>query len=1151
MRTNTTDRLGQIILSRTQLPLLLFLSCVCHLYVLGQQSRIDLPYLIPETGGHTGIIRGVLFTKDGRHVISAGDDKVVRVWDVASGTVSRTMRGHIGEGYDGQIYALALSPDNKYVATGGFHTDGSAFFIRLFDFQTGQVVMQFLRPRWANTVNALVFSPDGKYLAEGNFDGTVRLWDLATRTSRALGEHGDQVISVSFSPDGNRIASSSNDGSVILWDLLKHDRKILITGRAQMRTVAFSPDGRYLASGGSDKIIRLWSGRTGKFIRILGRQSTVVHAITFTRDGRQLLTGTEDYEGGNLPVCNVFDVRSGKIRTSFREHTGFVIATAISPNMKLAATAGSGNREIYVWKLKNGQVFKTLIGEGRSFNRVEIARDSRSIAFETDTGASNSNAVFKSIFVLQTNEQFVGGLGGKVTNESDYVSEVHHHADYRLTTRKDNITNYDAVLQVFKSNKLSYEIPRDGSTGYQHTAYSFTHDGKHIVSGGDNGILTLYDTIQGNYVRAFHGHLNAIQSVSVSLDNQTLVSFSSDQTIKIWDIGTAKNLLTIFIGQNREWAAWTPQGYYTSSLNGDKYLGWHQNNGFANAADFYTAEQFQRDFYRPDVVAEYLNTRNIELSVRTANNKRRDKPQSPGVLDASTVSSSLPPIIDIDSPQGFESTVSEDEFRVKATVTSTTIPIQNIRVFLNGNLVASLETNSLKSELTTYVKLKPNLNILLIVASNNQTYSAPEIRKIYYEKPKEKRIGSNSETFQRSIKGIVDDPTFNVPDLVVRKGRSAAPTKNNSGAIYSHFRGNSRRFNPVVVFVEPEQDGRTIKDSLLNVAVTAGSTNSNITRVTMFVNDREQGSWSPGIRRPLARFTALLKPGRNVIKIIASDEESESEPETRTVFYEKQEIPQKPYLIFLGVGVNNTKETTLTPLQFAQRDVERVAQFFANQKGDGKPFEDVFWKVIPNNTNLESTKAAIINGLDWMKDRAKEHRNNIHILYLAGHGAFDNDQDRNYYFFSSDHIDPANENYDIPWPSIATRLTDLLPYGTGLLFIDTCHAGSVSKFTDLISVANKYGLKEATGIAFFLASDAQGVSSEHANWEGGHGAFTAALIRGLRGEADQAPFDGQITIREIDDFIRVRVPADYDERQKPGGFWVHGSGIEVRSLARP
>src|ERR1039458_1783597 len=90
------------------------------LALLSAALRAEDPRLVIESGGHLSIIYSVAFTRDGKYLVSAGDDKVGRVWDVNTGQVVRVLRGQIGEGQVGQLYAAALSPDNRYLAVAGW-----------------------------------------------------------------------------------------------------------------------------------------------------------------------------------------------------------------------------------------------------------------------------------------------------------------------------------------------------------------------------------------------------------------------------------------------------------------------------------------------------------------------------------------------------------------------------------------------------------------------------------------------------------------------------------------------------------------------------------------------------------------------------------------------------------------------------------------------------------------------------------------------------------------------------------------------------------------------------------------------------------------------------------------------------------------------
>ena len=258
-----------------------------------QDAGAPLPML--DTGGHMTLIRSIAFTPDGRQLVSASDDKTIRVWDLASGKTVRTIRGESAPGDAGKVYAMALSPDGKWLAAGGLLVTRrgirSRHAIRLYEFASGKLVALLKGHR--GVLQNLAFSPDGRKLISGS--GRQHRHHLGMSERRVvlhrLEGHKAEIYAVAFSPDGSRAVTGSFDHDLRLWRVADGKEIAHMTGHGdKVRSVAVAPDGT-IASGDWSGEIRLWDGRDGRFLRILTRQGTTVGSLSFSPDGKLLLSG--------------------------------------------------------------------------------------------------------------------------------------------------------------------------------------------------------------------------------------------------------------------------------------------------------------------------------------------------------------------------------------------------------------------------------------------------------------------------------------------------------------------------------------------------------------------------------------------------------------------------------------------------------------------------------------------------------------------------------------------------------------------------------------------------------------------------------------------------------------------------------------------
>jgi WD40 repeat protein len=152
---------------------------------------------------HEGAVTGLAFAHDGGLLASAAKDRTVRLWDVRSGHLLRTLEGHTEA-----VTSVAFNAHTGHIASASEDQT-----VRLWELSTGQQIQVFEGHKSA--VWSVAFSRDGKRLASASEDNSVHLWDArGLRFDFSLRGHGKHVYSVAFSPDSQQLATATHDGMV-------------------------------------------------------------------------------------------------------------------------------------------------------------------------------------------------------------------------------------------------------------------------------------------------------------------------------------------------------------------------------------------------------------------------------------------------------------------------------------------------------------------------------------------------------------------------------------------------------------------------------------------------------------------------------------------------------------------------------------------------------------------------------------------------------------------------------------------------------------------------------------------------------------------------------------------------------------------------
>ncbi len=481
-------------------------------------------------GKHNDGINSVVFSPDGKYVLTGSSDQTTKLWDI-KGNLVQVFKGH-----KGKIFSVAYSPDGQNVLTGS-----SDFTFRLWDLK-GNLIQIF--SGHTSAILSVAFSPDGQYIISGSADNTIRLWDLHGKIIHIFTGHTNAITSVAFSPDGHHIVSGSLDNTARLWNLQGHLIRIFKYQQKGIQfegiwSVSFSPDGNQIVAGNYDGTASLWDLH-GNLISIFKGHLSGIRYVAFSPDGQNLLTASEDQ------TSRLWDL-NGKLLQVFKGQKGSINSVAFSPDGQ-KMISGSSDMTIRIWYLQ-GNLKQIITGQNKSITSVVFNPDGQKIL----TGSNNNTIQLWGIH---------GNLIRYFKGHSDIITSVAFSPDGQnvLSGSQDNSARlWDIngnIIQVFKGHI------------YPVTSVAFSPDGKQILTGSDDYSARLWD-LKGNLLQIFKGHKKSIRSVAFSPDGLRILTGSDDKTARLWDIHGGK--VKIFKGHKSYLSsvAFSPDGQEILSGSND------------------------------------------------------------------------------------------------------------------------------------------------------------------------------------------------------------------------------------------------------------------------------------------------------------------------------------------------------------------------------------------------------------------------------------------------------------------------------------------------------------------------------------------------------------------------------------------------------
>lgn len=526
--------------------------------------------------GHVGRISSISFSPDGRMLASASMDNYIRLWDAQTGEFlfklekPSTRKGKFRHDiFDGLIdelnsfgfNSIAFSPDGTLLVSAG--QDSSIY---VWNLERKECVTTIYNYDIHHKIYHALFSVDGqKIISAGDYSNDAEeyipgfsLWDCKTGKHLCDKDTNGSIYDISLSPDGNKIAII---GSNRIQLLDSESLKLLLCFVFQSesdpfyypRRITFSPSGELLVSS-SDDTIRIWEISTGKQVRIIRVQGIIINTITFSSDGKSIISGGRD------SIVYMWNVQTGECIFTLKGHTNDINTLAASSLDNVIASSGS-DFSIRLWdpacSFSKNLIKSCVFTDSSEINRynigddyqIEISRENLTI-FDSPSGT-----LVKTYQRVKNNSDYC-----KAYSE-DMTKEVYYDIDDNSIVINDN------------KNQLCYSLknPHIDEVNYM----AFSPDGNSFLSIAYDNIICVISSLpqseeaiatREKVVTRLKGHIDIVRWAAYSPDGMHIVSASDDMTIRVWDYHSGKCLQIYHTNNPIDFVNFTPDCRYIISI---------------------------------------------------------------------------------------------------------------------------------------------------------------------------------------------------------------------------------------------------------------------------------------------------------------------------------------------------------------------------------------------------------------------------------------------------------------------------------------------------------------------------------------------------------------------------------------------------------
>lgn len=368
------------------------------------------------------------------------------------------------------------------------------------------------------------FTSDAAWMAWAETDGSVVVWNCETMQIQFRdSSFTERTVALAFSADGSLVAGATVMGKIHVWDVTSGRLvRTLTTGPGSVQSLAFSPDARCLAAACFSPDLMLYTlderqpERSEAEPRAIRADGARITAFAFTPSGQQLVIATAD------GAANVYEANTGQLVHELVADPFAIWSITFAADGNVMAT-GSWDGGVKLWETRTWRLLQSLKGHEESVAAMvcdlelglfSAGLDGRLLRWRADVPSSRpaamiagrTDAVWAAVYSPNGKRLFVGGR--------------------------------EKRFELWDLDEHKLMVARAGHPTTRCAAFSA--DGRILATGGDDGLIFLWDSATGNVLQTLRRHPGAVSSIVFAEQGRTLVSGCDGGYVKLWDTATGQ-----------------------------------------------------------------------------------------------------------------------------------------------------------------------------------------------------------------------------------------------------------------------------------------------------------------------------------------------------------------------------------------------------------------------------------------------------------------------------------------------------------------------------------------------------------------------------------------------------------------------------------